>query len=87
LVHGFTIWFKKKNQRKWTKVIEDSSNFEYSYHYDDVISMLDLLSDSPRVLIEDEMYASDEYFMREVAKHHQPVAQRLENEEARRATS
>ena len=87
LVHGFTIWFKKKNQRKWTKVIEDSSNFEYSYHYDDVISMLDLLSDSPRVLIEDEMYASDEYFMREVAKHHQPVAQRLENEEARRAAS
>lgn len=87
LVEGFTIWFKKKNQRKWKKVIEDSSNFEYSYHYDDIMSMLELLSDSPRVLIEDEMYASDEYFMRAVAKHHQPVAQRLENQEARRASS
>ena len=87
LVHGLTIWFKKKNQRKWTKVVEDSSLFEYSYHYDDVMSILDLLSDSPRVLIHDEPYASDEYFMQAVAKHHAPVAQRIENDRAQQAAS
>ena len=87
LVDGFTIYFKKKNQRKWTKVVQDSSHFEYCYHYDDVLSLVELLSDSPRVLIQDEMYASDEYFMRQVAKHHAPVAKRLENDAARRATS
>ena len=87
LVHGFTIWFKKKNQRKWTKVVDDSSLFEYSYHYDDVLSILELLSDSPRVLIHDEPYASDEYFMSAVAKHHAPVAKRIENDKAKRAVS
>ena len=87
LVNGFTIWFKKKHQRKWTKVVQDSSQFEYCYHYDDVLSLVELLSDSPRVLIQDEMYASDEYFMRQVAKHHAPVAKRLENDAAQRATS
>lgn len=87
LVDGFTIYFKKKNQRKWTKVVQDSSNFEYCYHYDDVLSLVELLSDSPRVLIQDEMYASDEYFMRQVAKHHAPVAKRLESDAAERATS
>ena len=87
LVDGFTIYFKKKNQRKWTKVVQDSSNFEYCYHYDDVLSLVELLSDSPRVLIQDEMYASDEYFMRQVAKHHAPVARRLESNAAERATS
>ena len=88
LVDGFTIYFKKKNQRKWTKVVQDSSQFEYCYHYDDVLSLVELLSDSPRVLIQDEMYASDEYFMRQVAKHHAPVAKRLENADAaERATS
>lgn len=87
LVNGFTIWFKKKRQRKWTKVVEDSSNFEYNYHYDDVLSILELLSDSPRVLIHDEPYASDEYFMHQVAKHHAPVAQRIENDKAERAAS
>ena len=83
LVDGFTIYFKKKNQRKWTKVVQDSSHFEYCYHYDDVLSLVELLSDSPRVLIQDEMYASDEYFMRQVAKHHAPVAKRLENDAPR----
>ena len=87
LVDGFTIYFKKKNQRKWTKVVQDSSQFEYCYHYDDVLSLVELLSDSPRVLIQDEMYASDEYFMRQVAKHHAPVAKRLEADAAERATS
>lgn len=87
LVHGFTIWFKKKNQRDWTKVVEDSSNFEYNYHYDDVTSILELLADSPRVLIHEEMYASDEYFIRAVAKHHVPVARRLANEDTERAVS
>ena len=87
LVDGFTIYFKKKNQRKWTKVVQDSSNFEYCYHYDDVLSLVELLSESPRVLIQDEMYASDEYFMRQVAKHHAPVAKRLESDAAERATS
>ena len=53
LVDGFTIYFKKKNQRKWTKVVQDSSQFEYCYHYDDVLSLVELLSDSPRVLIQD----------------------------------
>ena len=42
LVNGFTIWFKKKHQRKWTKVVTDSTNFEYNYHYDDVLSILEL---------------------------------------------
>ena len=87
LVKGFTIWFKKKNQRKWTKVVEDSSLFEYSYHYEDVLSVLELLSDSPRVLIHDEPYASDEYFMHAVAKHHTPVAKRIENDRAKQAAS
>ena len=87
LVGGFTIYFKKRNQRKWTKVVQDSSDFEYCYHYDDVLSLVELLSDSPRVLVQDEMYASDEYFMRQVAKHHAPVAKRLENDAAERATS
>jgi len=87
LVDGFTIYFKKKNQRKWTKVVQDSSQFEYCYHYDDVLSLVELLSDSPRVLIQDELYASDEYFMRQVAKHHAPVAKRLEADAAERATS
>ena len=87
LVNGFTIWFKKKHQRKWTKVVTDSTSFEYNYHYDDVLSILELLSDSPRVLIQDEPYASDEYFMRQVAKHHAPVAKRLENDAVERATS
>lgn len=87
LVGGFTIYFKKRNQRKWTKVVQDSSDFEYCYHYDDVLSLIELLSDSPRVLVQDEMYASDEYFMRQVAKHHAPVAKRLENDAAERATS
>ena len=87
LVNGFTIWFKKKHQRKWTKVVTDSTNFEYNYHYDDVLSILELLSDSPRVLIQDEPYASDEYFMQQVAKHHAPVAQRIENDRAEQAAS
>ena len=87
LVNGFTIWFKKKHQRKWTKVVTDSTNFEYNYHYDDVLSILELLSDSPRVLIQDEPYASDEYFMQQVAKHHAPVAQRIENDRAEEAAS
>ena len=87
LVDGFTIWFKKPRQRKWTKVVDDSTNFEYNYHYDDVLSILELLSDSPRVLIQDEPYASDEYFMQQVAKHHAPVAQRIENDRAEQATS
>ncbi|MEC7272203.1 MAG: hypothetical protein VXV85_01000, partial [Candidatus Thermoplasmatota archaeon] len=87
LVNGFTIWFKKKHQRKWTKVVTDSTNFEYNYHYDDVLSILELLSDSPRVLIHDEPYASDEYFMQQVAKHHAPVAQRIENDRAEQAVS
>ncbi len=87
LVDGYTIWFKKKNQRKWTKVVDDSSLFEYCYHYDDVMSILELLSDSPRVLIHDEPYASDEYFMQQVAKHHAPVAKRLENDRAKQAAS
>lgn len=87
LVNGFTIWFKKPRQRTWTKVVDDSTNFEYNYHYDDVLSILELLSDSPRVLIQDEPYASDEYFMQQVAKHHPPVAQRIENDNAERATS
>ena len=87
LVNGFTIWFKKPRQRKWTKVVNDSTDFEYNYHYDDVLSILELLSDSPRVLIHDEPYASDEYFMHQVAKHHAPVAQRIENDNAERATS
>jgi len=87
LVHGYSIWFKKKNQRKWTKVVDDSSLFEYSYHYDDVLSILELLSDSPRVLIHDEPYASDEYFMHEVAKHHAPVALRIQNDQQERASS
>ncbi|MGB0174241.1 MAG: hypothetical protein ACPF9S_04345, partial [Candidatus Poseidoniaceae archaeon] len=87
LVSGFTIWFKKKHQRKWTKVVTDSTNFEYNYHYDDVLSILELLSDSPRVLIHDEPYASDEYFMQQVAKHHAPVAQRIENDRAEQAVS
>ena len=87
LVDGFTIYFKKKNQRKWTKVVQDSSQFEYCYHYDDVLSLVELLSDSPRVLIQDEMYASDEYFMRQVAKYHAPVAKRLESDASQRATS
>ena len=86
LVGGFTIYFKKRNQGKWTKV-QDSSDFEYCYHYDDVLSLVELLSDSPRVLVQDEMYASDEYFMRQVAKHHAPVAKRLENDAVERATS
>tara|TARA_B100000003_G_scaffold186650_1_gene181723 strand:+ start:694 stop:1584 length:891 start_codon:yes stop_codon:yes gene_type:complete len=87
LVSGFTIWFKKKNQRKWTKVVDDSSDFEYCYHYDDVLSVLELLSDSPRVLIHDEPYASDEYFMLQVAKHHPPVAKRVERDRAQQAAS
>ena len=87
LVGGFTIYFKKRNQGKWTKVVQDSSDFEYCYHYDDVLSLVELLSDSPRVLVQDEMYASDEYFMRQVAKHHAPVAKRLENDAVERATS
>ena len=87
LVGGFTIYFKKRNQGKWTKVVQDSSDFEYCYHYDDVLSLVELLSDSPRVLVQDEMYASDEYFMRQVAKHHAPVAKRLESDAAERATS
>ena len=86
-MNGFTIWFKKPRQRTWTKVVDDSTNFEYNYHYDDVLSILELLSDSPRVLIQDEPYASDEYFMQQVAKHHPPVAQRIENDNAERATS
>ena len=87
LVNGFTIWFKKKHQRKWTKVVTDSTSFEYNYHYDDVLSILELLSDSPRVLIQDEPYASDEYFMQQVAKHHAPVAQRIERDRAEQAVS
>ena len=87
LVSGFTIWFKKQRQRKWTKVVTDSTDFEYYYHYDDVLSILELLSDSPRVLIQDEPYASDEYFMHQVAKHHAPVAQRIENDRAEQAVS
>ena len=79
--------FKKKHQRKWTKVVTDSTSFEYNYHYDDVLSILELLSDSPRVLIQDEPYASDEYFMQQVAKHHAPVAQRIERDRAEQAVS
>ncbi len=77
LATGFTIWFKKPRQKKWTKVVQDSVEFEYSYHYDDVFSILELLSDSPRILVEDDTYASDGYFRKVVAPHYSPLEKRL----------
>ena len=77
LVKGFTIWFKKPRQRAWKQVVPDTVEFEYAYHYEDVFSILELLSDSPRVLVEDETYASDGYFRKMVAPHYSPLEKRL----------
>jgi hypothetical protein len=77
LVKGFTIWFKKPRQRAWKKVVSDTVEFEYAYHYEDVFSVLELLSDSPRVLVEDETYASDGYFRKMVGPHYSPLEKRL----------
>ena len=77
LVSGFTIWFKKPRQRAWKKVVQDTVEFEYAYHYEDVFSILDLLSDSPRVLVEDETYASDGYFRKVVGPHYSPLEKQL----------
>ena len=77
LVPGYTIWFKKPRQRAWKKVVQDTTEFEYGYHYDDVFSILELLSDSPRVLVEDETYASDGYFRKMVAPHYSPLEKRI----------
>ena len=77
LVPGYTIWFKKPRQRAWKKVVQDTTEFEYGYHYDDVFSILELLSDSPRVLVEDETYASDGYFRKMVAPHYSPLEKRV----------
>jgi len=77
LVKGFTIWFKKPRQRAWKQVVPDTIEFEYAYHYEDVFSILELLSDSPRVLVEDETYASDGYFRKMVAPHYSPLEKRL----------
>ena len=90
LVKGFTIWFKKPRQRAWKQVVPDTIEFEYAYHYEDVFSILELLSDSPRVLVEDETYASDGYFRKMVAPHHSPLEKRLiadENNEREGAES
>ncbi len=90
LVKGFTIWFKKPRQRAWKKVVQDTVEFEYAYHYDDVFSVLELLSDSPRVLVEDETYASDGYFRKMVGPHYSPLEKRLiadENDERNSAES
>ena len=90
LVSGFTIWFKKPRQRAWKKVVQDTVEFEYTYHYDDVFSILELLSDSPRVLVEDETYASDGYFRKMVGPHYSPLEKRLiadENDEREGAES
>lgn len=90
LVKGFTIWFKKPRQRAWKKVVQDTVDFEYAYHYDDVFSVLELLSDSPRVLVEDETYASDGYFRKMVGPHYSPLEKRLiadENDERNSAES
>ena len=90
LVKGFTIWFKKPRQRAWKKVVQDTVEFEYAYHYDDVFSVLELLSDSPRVLVEDETYASDGYFRKMVGPHYSPLEKRLiadENNEREGAES
>ena len=90
LVKGFTIWFKKPRQRAWKKVVQDTVEFEYAYHYDDVFSVLELLSDSPRVLVEDETYASDGYFRKMVGPHYSPLEKRLiadENNEREAAES
>ena len=90
LVKGFTIWFKKPRQRAWKKVVQDTVEFEYAYHYDDVFSVLELLSDSPRVLVEDETYASDGYFRKMVGPHYSPLEKRLiadENDEREGAES
>ena len=84
LVKGFTIWFKKPRQRAWKQVVPDTIEFEYAYHYEDVFSILELLSDSPRVLVEDETYASDGYFRKMVGPHYSPLEKRLiadENDE------
>ena len=90
LVKGFTIWFKKPRQRAWKQVVPDTIEFEYAYHYEDVFSILELLSDSPRVLVEDETYASDGYFRKMVAPHYSPLEKRLiadENNEPEGAES
>jgi hypothetical protein len=90
LVKGFTIWFKKPRQRAWKQVVPDTVEFEYAYHYEDVFSILELLSDSPRVLVEDETYASDGYFRKMVAPHYSPLEKRLiadENNEREGAES
>ena len=90
LVKGFTIWFKKPRQRAWKQVVPDTIEFEYAYHYEDVFSILELLSDSPRVLVEDETYASDGYFRKMVAPHYSPLEKRLiadENNEREGAES
>ena len=90
LVKGFTIWFKKPRQRAWKQVVPDTVEFEYAYHYEDVFSILELLSDSPRVLVEDETYASDGYFRKMVAPHYSPLEKRLiadENKEREGAES
>lgn len=90
LVKGFTIWFKKPRQRAWKKVVQDTVEFEYAYHYDDAFSVLELLSDSPRVLVEDETYASDGYFRKMVGPHYSPLEKRLiadENDERNSAES
>lgn len=90
LVKGFTIWFKKPRQRAWKKVVQDTVEFEYAYHYDDVFSVLELLSESPRVLVEDETYASDGYFRKMVGPHYSPLEKRLiadENDERNSAES
>lgn len=90
LVTGFTIWFKKPRQRAWKKVVQDTVEFEYAYHYDDVFSVLELLCDSPRVLVEDETYASDGYFRKMVGPHYSLLEKRLiadENSEREGAES
>jgi hypothetical protein len=72
------------------KVVQDTVEFEYTYHYDDVFSILELLSDSPRVLVEDETYASDGYFRKMVGPHYSPLEKRLiadENDEREGAES
>ena len=77
---------QKKHQRKWTKVVTDSTilnttTIMMTYYPFSSYSLIH------RVLIQDEPYASDEYFMQQVAKHHAPMAQRIENDRAEQAVS